>query len=207
MSENPTMVRLWFMDWHGRVLSHDPIKDYFSPAPFQPGIYPGLSALVPSPLKLPCDVTLEKRVSMPRLLPELEMRETPQGFVCLVNKKHNTYLISAPVPAQGSVLTNSTNLGEWEQLLIIQEDFMRGLSTLMVPNAATLIDTQNDQALSPLQLRPGFVGESNGKRLPLKKNTPAIEELGRLPAGHKAEITFHEDGKEQPLIIRVQRPG
>ena len=205
MSETPSLTRVWFMDWHGRVLSHDPIRDDFSPAPFQPGIYPGLSALVAFPLTFPCGVTLEKRVSMPRLLPELEMRETPQGFVCLVTKKHNTYLISAP--GHGGILTNSTNLGEWEQLLIMQQDFMRGLSTLMVPDKATLIDTQNDQPLSPLQLSSGFVGEVNGKRLSLKRNLQAIEHLGRIPAGQTADLTFHEEDEKSPMTVRIQRPG
>lgn len=205
MSAPPSLTRLWFMDWHGRVLSHDPIRDDFAAASFQPGIHSGLSALVPFPLNLPCDVTLEKRVSMPRLLPELEMLSAPNGLVCFQAKGTGHYLKS--VPGGGEVVIHSSNLADWEYFLPMSEDFLRGLSALLVPQAATLTDTQTGQNLPPLQLQPGCIGEMDGTRLSLAKNTQAIEQLGRLPAGQTEDIPFHVEGNDHLLTIRVQRPS
>lgn len=207
MSEAPSLTRLWFMDWHGRVLSHDPIRDDFSQAPFEPGIHPGLSAQLPVPLHLPCNVALEKRVSMPRPLPRFEMQAAPNGLVCFQVKDKSTYLKSIPSRHGGEVVTTSPQIAQWESFLPMSENFLRGLSALLVPQAATLTDPQTGEAFSSIQLQLGFIGEINGKRLSLVKNTSAIEQLGCLAAGQTADISFQEEGQDTPLIIRVQRPG
>lgn len=207
MSEAPSLTRLWFMDWHGRVLSHDPIRDDFSQAPFEPGIHPGLSAQLPIPLPLPCSVALEKRVSMPRPLPRFEIQAAPNGLVCFQVKDKGTYLKSIPSRHGGEVVTTSPQIAQWESFLPMSENFLRGLSALLVPQAATLTDPQTGEAFSSIQLQLGFIGEINGKRLSLVKNTSAIEQLGCLAAGQTADISFQEEGQDTPLIIRVQRPG
>lgn len=207
MNATPSLARLWFMDWHGRVLSHDPIRDDFSQAPFEPGIHPGLSAQLSVPLHLPYSVALEKRVSMPRPLTRFEMQAAPNGLVCFQVKDKSTYLKSIPSRHGGEVVTTSPQIAQWESFLPMSENFLRGLSALLVPQAATLTDPQTGEAFSAIQLHSGFIGEINGKRLSLVKNTSAIEQLGCLAAGQTADISFQEEGQDTPLIIRVQRPG
>lgn len=207
MNATPSLTRLWFMDWHGRVLSHDPIRDDFSQAPFEPGIHPSLSAQLPVPLHLPCSVALEKRVSMPRPLPRFEMQAAPNGLVCFQVEDKGTYLKSARFPQGGEVVATSPQIAQWEYFLPMSENFLRGLSALLVPQAATLTNPQTGEAFSVIQLHSGFIGEINGKRLSLVKNTSAIEQLGSLAAGQTADISFQEEDHDTPLIIRVQRPG
>jgi len=207
MNATPFLTRLWFMDWHRQVLSHDPLRDDFSQAPFQPGIHPGLSVQLSVPLILPCDVVLEKRVSMPRPLPRFEMQAAPNGLVCFQVKDKGTYLKSARFPGGGEVVATSPHVAGWETFLPMSENFLRGLSALLVPQAATLTDPQTGEHLSPIQLHIGFLGEISGKRISLAKNASTIEHLGSLSAGQTADITFQEEGKDTPLIIRVQRPG
>lgn len=207
MSEHPSLTRLWFMDWHGWVLSHDPVQDFFSPAPFKPGIHPGVSALVPASLELPHDVFFEKRVSMPRPFPKLEMLPAPDGLVYFRMKEQNTYLKSDPASGKGQIVTDSRNKAGWERFLPMTADLLRGLSTMIVPQAATLTDTQSGETFPLLQLRSGFIGDLGGKRMSLTKSIQAIEQLGRLQAGHKADISFHEEGSDIPFIVSAQRPN
>lgn len=207
MSQTLPKTRLWFMDWHGRVLDHDPISDYFSPTPFQPGVYPGISAKIALPLNLPCDITFEKRVSMPRPLPVFEALDAGNGLIIFQEKELKTFLISAPVPGTGRIGTDSTNPGEWERFLPMTEDAMRGLSTLLVSQTASLIDVETGKVLSAIRPGEGFLWVLGDTSIPLTANIQNIEQIGRLPARHEAEISFIRNDDQPPLRVHVRRPG
>ena len=207
MSQTFPKTQLWFMDWHSRVLDHDPISDYFSPTPFQPGVYPGMSALIALPLNLPCDITFTKRVSMPRPLPVFEAQDAEKGLLFFQLKGHDKFLKSAPVPGKGEITTDASIPKNWERFLPMTEDVMRGLSTLLTPQSASLIDVTTGKALPPIKPSTGFLWSLGETPLPLAANIQNIEQIGRLPARHEAEISFIRNDDQPPFRVHVRRPS
>lgn len=207
MSQTFPKTQVWFMDWHSRVLDHDPISDYFSPTPFQPGVYPGMSALIALPLNLPCDITFTKRVSMPRPLPVFEAQDAGNGLLFFQSKGTETFLKSAPVPGTGEITADSPNSKEWEHFLPMTEDFMRGLSTLLVSQTASLIDVKTGSVFPAIRPNEGFLWALGETFIPLAANIQNIEQIGRLPARHEAEISFIRNDDQPPLQVHVRRPG
>lgn len=203
MTETAPTLRLWFMDWFGSLLNHNPLKDIVSRSPFQPGRLPGLSAIVPAPLQLPCRPFMEKRVSMPRPFPEMEMQELPHNRVAFFLPKHNTYLISVPF-APDAVDYYSPAQKEWETFLPLTVEMLRGLSLLMTPDSLKLEDDTGTVLPVPL-FEEGMTLRFGDRHLPLFLNTEALIRISHIPSGNSSQIdlTWHAD--DLPITITAHR--
>lgn len=203
MTDPTPTLRLWLMDWYGWMLDHDPLRDVPTRTPFQPGRLPGLSAVVPATFQLPCRPFMEKRVSMPRSFPELEMQELPQNRVAFLVPKTGTYLRIAPIPTSSVDYLASRPLG-WETFLPLTMEMLRGLSLLMTPDALRL---ENDTGT--FLPTPVFIEEMTlrfGDRdLPLFLNTAALIQIGQIMPGHTARIALTEQGNTAPVSLTVHR--
>lgn len=204
MTETSPTLRLWFMGWYGEMLDHDPLKDAVTHTPFQPGRLPGLSAVVAAPFRLPCQPFMEKRVSMPRAFPEMEMQELPHNRVAFFVPKTRTYLRMTPHQGSSADYLASTPLG-WETFLPLTLEMLRGLSLLVTPNALKLEDDTSEHLPSPTiheQITLQF-GERN---LPLFLNTDALTRIGQIMPGTSAsiELTWQIDTAPTPVTVHHQ---
>ncbi|MFT8716421.1 hypothetical protein [Gluconobacter potus] len=204
MTETHPTLRLWFMDWHGGMLDHDPLKDAPTRTPFQPGRLPGLCAIVPPAFQFPCRPFMEKRVSMPRAFPEMEMQELPHNRVAFFLPRHKTYLISVPF-GSGLVDYYSPAQKEWETFLPLTLEMLRGLSLLITPDTLKLEDDTGEYLPTPTlheQMTLRF-GERN---LPLFLNTDALTRIGQIMPGTTASIdlTWQIDSAPAPLAVHRQ---
>ncbi|QDH16920.1 hypothetical protein [Swingsia samuiensis] len=201
-----TTKRLWFMDWHGWVLDHNLARDFFSRHPFQPGSYPGLSIIVPSDFTLPTEVTFKKQISMPRAFPLLTMGDAGENLVFFKNEKTNTYMSSSPHEKSREITLDSPNCAGWEYFLPLSENLLRGISSLLVPSALTIVDSASQSVLSTLKIHDGFIGQLSETSFALNENLEALEKIGSLPAGSSTEITFLKHQSHEPWILNISRP-
>lgn len=204
MTDTSPTLRLWFMDWHGWMLDHDPLKDAPTRTLFQPGRLPGLCAIVPTAFQFPCRPFMEKRVSMPRAFPEMEMQELPHNRVAFFLPKSETYLISVPF-GSGFVDYHSPAQKEWETFLPLTLEMLRGLSLLVTPDALKLEDDTGEELPTPAlheQMTLRF-GERN---LSLFLNTNALTRIGQIMPGTSAsiELTWQIDTAPTPVTIHHQ---
>lgn len=188
MTDPTPTLRLWFMDWHGQMLDHNPLKDAPSRAPFQPGRLPGLCAVVPVPFQLPCRPFMEKRISMPRPFPELEMQELSHNRVIFFIPKTGTYLRSAP-SGQNSVDYGAPVSQEWENFFPMTTEMLRGLSLILTAHAIRLENEAQDILPLPT-LHEGFILRFGDKNLPLFVNTAALKQIGQLAPGNSTPVSL-----------------
>lgn len=203
MSETPPTLRLWFMDWYGWMLDHDPLKDAPNRTPFQPGRLPGLSAVVPAPFQLPCRPFMEKRVSMPKPFPELEMQELPHNRIAFLVPRTGTYLRATPHLNASADYLAPHPLG-WETFLPLTMEMLRGLSLLMTPDAVKLEDEAG--AFLPA---PSFAEEMTlrfgDRSLPLFLNTAALIQIGEIMPGNTARIALTWQVDSPPASLAIHR--
>lgn len=203
MSEPTPTQQLWFMDWYGWMLDHDPLKDAVTRNLFQPGRLPGLSAVVPAPLVLPCRPLMQKRVSMPRPFRELELQEWPDNRVVFFVPKTATYLRSVPV-APSFVDYLPAEPGGWETFLPLTLDMLRGLSLLMTPDMLKLEDEAGVFLPAPV-----FAEEMTlrfGDRfLPLHHNTPVLTQIGQIMPGDTAQLSLTWQDETTPTPFSAHR--
>lgn len=188
MTDPTPTLRLWFMDWHGWMLDHNPLRDAPSRTPFQPGRLPGLCAVVPVPFLLPCRPFMEKRISMPRLFPELEMQELSHNQVIFFSPGTGTYLRSAP-SGQNSVDYDAPVHQAWETFFPMTVEMLRGLSLILTAHAISLEDEAQDILPLPT-LHEGFILRFEDKDLPLFLNTAALKQIGQLMPGNSAPVSL-----------------
>ncbi|GBR67697.1 hypothetical protein GKA01_06970 [Gluconobacter kanchanaburiensis NBRC 103587] len=203
MTESSPNIRLWFMDWYGWMLDHDPLKDTPTRTPFQPGRLPGLSAVVPAPLSFPCSPVMEKRVSMPRPFPELEMQELSNNRVAFFVPRSGTYLRSVPVPTPYVDYTGSTPLG-WESFLPLTLNMLRGLSLIMTPGALRIENGTGDLLTAP-SFEEEMTLRFGDRTFPLFLNPAALSQLGQLAAGQSASLSVTWENGAEPDILKAQR--
>ena len=201
MTETPPTLRLWFMDWHGWMLDHDPLKDAPTRTPFQPGRLPGLCALVPEAFQFPCRPFMEKRVSMPQAFPEMEIQELPHNRVAFFLPEHETYLISVPFGA-GLVDYYSPHQNEWETFLPLTLEMLRGLSLLVMPDALKLEDDTGEDLPTP-PVHDQMTLRFGERSLPLFLNTDALTQISQIMPGTSASIELTWQIDTAPTLVTV----
>ncbi|GBR49678.1 hypothetical protein [Gluconobacter roseus] len=189
MTETIPTLRLWFMDWHGWMLDHNPLTDTFSHNPFQPGRLPGLNAVVPVPFQLPCHPVMEKRISMPRPFPELEMQELSHNQVIFLVPKTGTYLRSVP-SGQNRVDYAAPAPQAWETFFPMTIEMLRGLSLILTAHHAIRLENEAQDLLPLPTLHEGFILRFEDKDLPLFLNTAALKQIGQLMPGNSAPVSL-----------------
>ena len=203
MTETAPTLRLWFMDWFGWMLDHNSLKDSLCRTPFQEGQLPGLSASVPLPFHLPCRLFLEKRISMPRLFPEMELREITLNRMVFFIPRTGTYLRCAPSGTE-SVDLMAPEPKEWEMFFPMTLDMLRGLSLILKPNTVKLQDDAGHDLPTPT-LQQGFMLQFGDRHLPLFLNTAALIQIGQIMPGATAKIALTWDTNAQPIHFNVSR--
>ncbi|MBF0890841.1 hypothetical protein HKD28_05305 [Gluconobacter sp. LMG 1744] len=203
MTETPPTLRLWFMDWFGWMLDHNSVRDALDRTPFQEGRLPGLSTAVPLPFQLPCPPVLEKRVSMPRPFPEMEMQEFPPNRVVFFIPRTGTYLRSSPLGPE-PVDFWAPKPGEWEIFFPMTVEMLRGLSLILKPNTVKLQDDAGNTLPTPT-LQQGFVLQFGDRTLPLFLNTTTLIQIGQIMPGAIAKIALTWDADAQPVNFTVSR--
>ncbi|MBS1075417.1 hypothetical protein JK176_11025 [Gluconobacter sp. Dm-73] len=203
MTETPPTLRLWFMDWFGWMLDHDSLKDALCRTPFKEGRLPGLSATVPLPFQLPCNPSLEKRISLPRPFPEMELRELASNHVVFFIPQTGTYLRSSPT-GPNSIDLWAPEPKEWEKFFPMTMEMLRGLSLFL---RSDLINLQDDagNALPAPTLQQGFVLQFGDRTLPLFLNTTTLIQIGQIMPGAIAKIALTWDTDAQPVHFTVSR--
>ena len=183
------------------------MSDDFSTPPCQQCVAPGYSTLNALRLNVPGSITFAMHVSMPRPLPVFEALQDEKGLLFFQLKGHDKFLKSAPVPGKGEITTDASIPKNWERFLPMTEDVMRGLSTLLTPQSASLIDVATGKVLPPIKPGVGFLWSLGETPLPLAANIQNIEQIGRLPARHEAEISFIRNDDQPPFRVHVRRPS
>ncbi|WP_206034379.1 hypothetical protein [Gluconobacter kondonii] len=203
MTETPPTLRLWFMDWFGWMLDHNSVRDALDRTPFQEGRLPGLSTAVPLPFQLPCRPVLEKRISMPRPFPEMEMQEFLPNRVVFFIPRTGTYLRSSPLGPE-PVDFLAPEPGGWEIFFPMTVEMLRGLSLILKPNIVKLQDDAGHDLPTPT-LQQGFMLQFGDRHLPLFLNTTALIQIGQIMPGATAKIALTWDTNAQSIHFNVSR--
>lgn len=203
MTDPTPTLRLWLLDWHGQMLDHDPVRDAPRRSPFQSGRLPGLSVVVPVPFHLPCRPFMEKRVSMPRPFPEMEMQEKAKNQIVFFIPKTGTYLRNAPGGPDG-VDYFAPAPKNWETFFPLTLEMLRGLSLIMTADSVKLEDdTQHSLPIPTIQT--GFLLRFGDRTLPLFLNTAALNQIGRLMPGSAAEVSLQWQADTPPVPFVAHR--
>ncbi|WP_149026774.1 hypothetical protein [Gluconobacter albidus] len=203
MTETPPTLRLWFMDWFGWMLDHNSLKDALCRTPFQEGRLPGLSASVPLPFQLPCRPLLEKRISMPRPFPEMELREHAPNRVVFFLPQSGTYLRSAPTGAD-SIDFGAPEPREWETFFPMTMEMLRGLSLILKPDIVSLKDDAGHSLPAPA-LQHGFTLQFGDRSLPLFLNTAALIQIGQIMPGNTTSLALTWSADAPPTSVTASR--
>lgn len=203
MTETTPTLRLWFMDWFGWMLDHNSLKDALGRTPFQEGRFPGLSASIPLPFQLPCRPTLEKRISMPRTFPEMELREIAPNRVVFFIPQSGTYLRSSPT-GPNSIDLWAPEAKEWETFFPMTVEMLRGLSLILKPNTVKLQDDAGHDLPAPT-LQQGFMLQFGDRHLPLFLNTTALIQIGQIMPGATAKVALTWEDDAPPAYFNVSR--
>ncbi|MBS1104383.1 hypothetical protein JK202_15500 [Gluconobacter sp. Dm-62] len=204
MTETTPTLRLWFMDWHGWMLDHNPLKDFPSRSPFLAGSLPGLCAVVPVPLQLPCYPAMEKRVSMPRPFPAMQMQEILHNRVVFFMPDRKTYMRSSP-GGHDTLDWVSPRSEEWETFFPLTIEMLRGLSLLLTDGTLRL-ESDTDTVFPTPTLQNGFMLQFGDRSLPLFLNTAALNQISQIIPGNSARIdlTWNTDTPPSPITVHRQ---
>ncbi|EHH67750.1 hypothetical protein [Gluconobacter morbifer] len=208
MTNSSPELRLWFMDWHGTMLDHDPVRDFFVRSPFQPDLLPDISALTPLPFTLPAKIRWEKRLSMPRPFPDMEILEKENNLVFILLPGTPYQMISAPDafrPPNGFIGLHSHNRLEWETFLPLTEFMLRGLFRLE-SDKLQLQTEQDDIPLPALTITEGFMGHLGPHTLPLNRNLETFVQIGRASLSTPQPFTLRLDNEESLTLVIRARP-
>ncbi len=203
MTETTPTLRLWFMDWFGWMLDHNSVRDALDRTPFQEGRLPGLSIAVPLPFHLPCRPLLEKRISMPRPFPEMEMQEFLPNRVVFFIPRTSTYLRSSPLGPE-PVDFLALEPGGWEIFFPMTIEMLRGLSLILKPNTVKLQDDAGHDLPAPT-LQQGFMLQFGDRHLPLFLNTTALIQIGQIMPGATAKVALTWEDDAPPAYFNVSR--
>lgn len=168
----------------------------------------GLSTLVPIPFEGTCRPVLEKRISMPRPLPKIEMVEHEENQVCFRLPAHDTYLKSVPdAPVRSIMYYEATTPLGWETFFPMTFDMLSGLTRLfnsaaLGPQRLTMLDEAGTLLTEPVLLE-GFRLRFEDRVVPLYRNLAALNRLGRPNAGGAGTLSLvTEDG--HPFECTIQ---
>ena len=203
MTETAPTLRLWFMDWFGWMLDHNSLKDALGRTPFQEGRLPGLSASIPLPFQLPCRPTLEKRISMPRPFPEMELREIAPNRVVFFIPQSGTYLRSSPTDTN-SIDLWASEAKEWETFFPMTVEMLRGLSLILKSDILKLKDDTGQDLPAPT-LRHGFMLQFGNRSLPLFLNTAALIQIGQIMPGSSTRLALTWAAEAPPVPFTASR--
>lgn len=186
MSDTSSLTRIWFIDWYGCIIDHDPIRDELIRRGFTSGEYPDLFLLAPVPMKLPMSAVLRKRSSLPRTLPELELVDASDGLVALYAKDRDAYFSINP----RNELTNfaAQSIMGWERFVPLTLEMLNGVSNLVDPARATVVDSSGKTCTM------NFDGENmyslGNFNFAITTNADTLTTIGNLEAGKELKFTL-----------------
>ncbi|WP_068171412.1 hypothetical protein [Neokomagataea thailandica] len=198
-------ISLYFMDWHGHLLSHDPMRDIFSLMPFTPGLLPHLTTKVPSPRSLPAEVRFIKHTSMPKPFPTCSMVDAEDGYVALFFPHRQRYLTCLPAPEQHEQAPIRAEFVQgWEKLIPFTATALRGLSLLMLPQRCA-ITSEHGSIIAPLTINPrSNIGLMDTHNIYTSKNINTFEDIGNLQLGDYKEISLNTlDGTDKKFYVKI----
>nr|WP_294914209.1 hypothetical protein [uncultured Neokomagataea sp.] len=197
MNASDTAVSLYLMDWHGHLLSHDPMRDIFSVAPFSPGKLPDLTIRAPKDFSLPTEIHFAKHISMPKLFPTCIMNDAGEGYVSLFFPHTQRYLTSLPAPEQQEQAPiRAMAVHGWEKFIPFTPTALRGLSLLMLPELCS-ITSEDGNIVSALTINNrSNIGFIDNKNIKISENIHVFEKIGILKTGESKKISFKNLNEE-----------
>jgi hypothetical protein len=200
-----TGPRYWLMDWHGRVMDHDPVQDRLVMQDITVDRYPGIWFTCEDPEQRPMPIDLRKTVSLPSPLPRLTAIETGDGLVGLRDEEAERAGRAGPYAKSvnmGPFELGSNVLAGWERFAIISEPMLHGILILAQPHLSEIRD-EDGQSLPPLGIIPEIRCEIGDIRVPVVAMRPALEQVAGLASGTDLAIELASEPARRITVRRL----
>lgn len=198
-------VQFCLMDWHGNLLTHDPMTDDLALTAMTPGTLPDLTVKTSAPFTLPTAATLIKHVSMPKAFPQLVMTNAGSGYVALFSPPSQHYLTCVPAPEhEKKAVIRADYILNWEKLIPLTHTAFRGLSLLMLPNFCAISHPDGSPVSALKMHHQSNIGIIDTYNVPLADNLSALDIVGQLAPGQAADITLKCSSPTSTLLLKVR---
>lgn len=198
-----SLNRLYLLDWFGRLIDHDTLRDEPVRRPFESGHQPGLFLLAVTPLQLPSSALLRKRTPLPRAYPDIQLIDARDGFIGLFLKGMNSWF-SIHAESEKTCL-GAPRLLDWERFTLLTQPMLDGLGILAHASHGRISD-ENGQTVAPLRfadLEAGGGWLEEAIFIPAQ-NAEALQAVGSLRSGETGRFKFKtQNGPDKTLVEKT----
>lgn len=193
-------ARFWILDFFGRVLDHNVLRDSLFAITPPPGRYPGLFFFADDVSLERFPVTLRKGVSLPMPIPPLQAIRQTNGLVLLQRTDGSgRYLRSVE---NDGVDFSATEARDWEHFFLLSEPMIRAYAILSQGEVSVIMDPDGVRQ-EPLRLVQGHAACIGEIVFSIVHHADALEAVASLGSGEEMALILHDrSGDERRFIVR-----
>lgn len=197
---NFSLRRYWLLDYFGRFVDLDLLRDHINTIYPAPGRVPSIFFRAPNPLPERFEVTLEKAVSLPMPIPKLEAQITSGNKATFLSHEGGEARFMRSTPDH-HIHFDAKHPDEWEQFSILTDGFLRACATLLNGDRVR-ITSETGEELGPMRLMEGHQISMGHDVYRLSDNMEVIESFdASLPL--REPVTLELSSEETTRIITI----
>ncbi|UYH50941.1 hypothetical protein N5W20_07520 [Candidatus Kirkpatrickella diaphorinae] len=168
-----SLRRYWLLDYFGRFVDLDLLRDRLNTINPAPGRVPGIFMRAPNPLPERFEAMLEKAVSLPMPVPIMKVQISAGNLATFLSHDgaHPRYMRSTP---DFHIHMDAEHPSEWEHFSLLTDGFLRACATLMHGDRIT-IASETGEELGPMRLTEGHQIMIGPHAYPIRDNMEVIE--------------------------------